>query len=532
MQKMRAIKIKYVIFVIILGLNIPSISFAVFTPTVPVTDVEVKGEIAKVAKNQLDYQTSFDLYVAKFEDVLVGNEDESIRALLSLNPPRGQTAELFLNNRDGGIAGGAGGRKALSEEGKALVEECAVGKIVDPTTAKASNKGAWDQLIKMDILTEAERDYSTVKVNESTSISCLLQEIVEQNKLQINLQIHTLLRDYINDALASGLAQRRAGLISKANIDWAKRGNVVTTYDEEGVPLAQETFSVAGEDPEEYKRSLQRRSTESLKRKILGTESGGDSLGVCQTYKYSTARELLRTARKQDEDLMESAKDAFSCTLVNKNNPDEGLFKREEDFNEYLKDPRSAGKGPIETYMELMKNPQNTKIGLKMKIEAEKLKQNANISERIDQEYTSSGGYLATRECNPDDPTCDINTSRITSPAALNAGVIQKSVDQQFDAIQRVKTASDLAATDQGRNGTTDILTGGLQNYDTSELNPKQGVAMYIGDFVESIQNGYFDLQYGTKDWATGAMLQIYDHTMGDASAITNSISLEPIPAD
>ena len=76
-------------------------------------------------------------------------------------------------------------------------------------------------------------------------------------------------------------------------------------------------------------------------------------------------------------------------------------------------------------------------------------------------------------------------------------------------------------------DSTLDAIANRLAPYWGHDGKKFQGVP--YADF-NRIQDGYFDLQPGTVDWASGAMLQIYDATMTDAPAYTGAESIGAPP--
>ncbi len=519
------IKTKYLVISIILTTYFPSTAFAsLFVPTVPVEDSQVYD-----STNQLNgafnlFKISFDRYTVDFRNLIWGegkNTDESLRSLLSLNPEQGKTAELYLSGKDESPTNGG---KTLDDTASKIKVTCKTRPITDPDHAKKTQNGAWEELEKRKQIDASETDYSMVQVNDSTSLTCLLQEIVEYNKLQINLQIHSLLRDYINNALSVGLAQRQAGLITKANIDWARKGISMTTYDkEDGTPLTQENFSVAATDLEKYKQSLKAARSRTIKDMIVTNDTEGRSFGVCEEFKYSVARYVLTKAHSQDKGILDT--DAFSCASPIVQNKENTLFATEDNTEYY-------DNGPIAQLEFMSSNPQNNERALGDMLESKLTADKQQIDDQTTLKYQANGGFLPTTECDPTDPNCDPAFSKDVTPGSINSKIIGDSVGQQMQFLNGVKSAEDLAAAQHDGNSSTDILNMGLDNYNTSNLSPNQNVSRYIGEFVQAIHSGYFDLQNGTKDWATGAMLQIYDNTMQNSQAYTGSNGLNSIPND
>lgn len=526
-----AFKIKAIFSLILMGAIFPTICYAIpFVPGVPVEDALLESAMEKSNQSVTEIKKAFDDYVVTYKDLTFDNENESLRTLLSLNPTTGISAELYL---PGSGTSYPNGGKTPSEDDLKVMKQCDRRFITNPQLAKPSENGAWEELLNNEKIEAGNSDFSTVEVNNSTSLSCLLQEIVEQNKLQINLQIHSLLQNYINSALAASLAQRTAGVISKANIDWVRLGNVRTTYNEDGLPMSQESFSYTGANIDDYKTELANARVKTIQQKILEGESDveNNSLNVCSSFKLSTARELLRQAHKANSDPLDSLSEEVGCQLTNKLSPKDGLFDNESDLERYYDDATVGNKGPIDTYLALLVNDQNTERGLINKVVDAQGGQMAQIKQTIDDDYQANGGYISGRSCDPSDPNCDIKNSRITIPGSLARDITSKSVTQQFDAVSNAKTPEDMAAIAKDDYSSAEILSKGLDGYDTDRLVPNQNISTYVREFLNGIQSGYFDIQKGTVDWASGAMLQIYDATMSDVNAFKGAESTQVLPS-
>lgn len=527
MQKRHTLKIKYLIPFVVLGLYLPTVAFAgLLAPAVPVSDEKVQGMTGDIYQATEKFRNAFQKYVEGFDKRVFDDENSSLRTLLSLNPPAGTAAELVLEGRDEYTNGG----KTQTLDDLDVKNFCDTRPITNPNRARPSENGAWQQLLDDGYADDSSLpNFGTVRVNDSTSLTCLMQEMVEYNKLQVNLQIHALLRDYINTALSASLSQRTSGMIAKANLDWVKKGNVITRYDSDGVPISQESFALSGTNPEDYKRALLQSRTNTIKDRLTQEDPEKPSLGICQSFKYETARQMLRNAQTEDADPLDSLSDEVGCQLVNKENPSTGLFANEDDIETYYKDPTVSNLDPFTTYMKLLSNSGNTKEGAKIALESSMMAQKDQIKTSADTQYVAGQGFLPTRECDPNDPNCDVRYSKITNPGSLTSYMTQKAATQQSDYIANADTPEKYAAAPTNNFSSTNIMSQGIANYDTNDLYPNQPVGRYVGDFLNGIRTGYYDLQSGTIDWASGAMLQIYDSTMTNAAAFTQASSPQAV---
>lgn len=506
---------------------------------VPVNDDNVAESVDYVGAQLEDLNGAFKDYVKGFKNYVYDDQSKSLHALLSLNPPMGEASQLYLPGKHTYVTGGKAKDpvdRTDSDTAKDTANRaCARRPITNSAAAMPLGSGsAWSELGKKGIIDQQNLDYSGVSVNDSTSLTCLLQEMVEQNKLDLNLKIHQLLRDYISTAQATQLAQRASGMIAKANLDWAKSGVKNKIYDEEGNLISEEDYSVLGTDPNAYENSLTQARARTLQQRILASNDDPNSLQICGNDKYTVARELLTKANTQTADPLDTLSSQVSCSLTNKTNPAAGLFANESDYNQFI----SAGGGggqqdSLDTFRDLILNFQNTGPGLAYELDNAQSNQIAQIRSDATNQYIAGGGILPARQCDPGDPNCDPRYSEISTPGRIVGDMVSGYVRAPDEKLASAKTAEDLSSVDTSVNSapSEQVLQKGLDNVDSGALIPKQDTAKYAGDFLNSIQNGYFDLQSGTTDWASGALLKIYDNVMLNTSAYTNKNTLDPADA-
>ncbi len=522
MQTKHTSNLKFLILIISASFCVPSLVSAAFVPGVPVDDAVVQQMTTSISQEASTMRMMFDRYLTLYETRTL-KDSEAIKELLSLNPTGRDVAELVLE----GNTKYANGGKTLTEEDEKNTTKCVTRFITNPNGAVPRKDGAWEELEKIGYLNKRETDFSDVRVNDSTSLTCLLQELVEFNKLQANMQIHALLRDYINNALAVSLAQRQASLVSKANLDWINKGNVITVYDDNGLPISEESYS----DPEEYKRALLRARTRTLQNQILDSNKENN---ICGSFnKYDIVRNMLKNAEVEDADLIDNFDEEIGCQITNKIDPRKGLFASDDDLNSYYDDATVGNQNPFKTYMALLSKKSNTKQGLELLMETKIGQQKNQIAKNTETDYVAGGGYLPTRQCDPMiDKNCDIRNTPILTSGRLIGDITKDSVMQQYNYLNNVQTADQLSAAASDNYSSVNVLAGGLKNYDTRDLYPSQNISREISQFLSGIRDGYFDLQSGTIDWASGAMLQIYDNTMLNSQAYTGADTLNGPPRD
>ncbi len=503
---------------------------------VPVVDDTVRDSV-DYAGGRLDtLNEAFNSYATDFKNYVYEDDNRSLRALLSLNPETGESSQLYLPGKHNPTTGGKAEDPVDRTDKDTIAatknNACELRPITNNAKAAAiDEKSAWMRLYQQGYIDKQYTDFSATQVNNSTSLSCLLQEMVEQNKLALNLKIHSLLRDYIATAQVTQLAQRASGMIAKANIDWAKTGNKTTITDGDGNVISQESYSVLGNDPNAYTNSLTQARTRTLQNRILASNDSPDSLQICGSDKYAVARQLLISAHTQTSDPLDTLSSQVSCSLTNKTNPGAGLFATEDGYNQFIS-PGGGGsqQDSLETLQQLVLNDQNTGPGLAFALDNAQTAQIGQIQTDATNQYIAGGGILPARQCDPSDPNCDPRYSEISTPGRIVGDVISGYVRSPDERLAAAKTPEDLSAVDTSVNNSPSetILRNGLDNTDANALIPKQNPAKYVSDFLNSIEGGYFDLQAGTTDWAAGAMLKIYDNVMTDPSVYMNKNTLDP----
>jgi hypothetical protein len=482
---------------------------------VPVVDGAAGASLAKIETNTASQKAAFDAYATKFEDLIHDDEQGSLRALLSLNPAPGETAELFLPGKNPFSAGGKTLDPADPDNEDPTLKGCSLRPITSSNTAlPLAEDSAWSALLEKGAIDDTARDYSTVQVNNSTSLSCLLQELVEQNKLALNLQIHSMLRDYIESAQAASLAQRTSGIIAKANIEIAEQGLSRTIKDNQGNVISQENFSLIGGQPDQYANSLAESRSRLLSGRITAAKDAPDSLQVCAPAKYDAARAILQAGHQESVDPLDALSEQVSCTLTDPSDPGNGLFANESDYNTYLKDMNSGQQDGLKIWESFMENDQNTGPGALLALKTAQTRQIADIKDQTKTDYIAGGGFLPDKQCDPNDKYCDVRYMKNTTPGKVIADRISEYAGKQDKQFDTAKTEGDLTAANKTGAQSTEIFDKGLTEVDTQDFVPDQDINKLIGDFFNSIQNGYFDIQSGTVDWATGAMLKIYDRSM------------------
>lgn len=454
-----------------------------------------------------------------FASYTVGNEDMSLRALLTGNPSSAMAVGLVLPGvKDNEIPDENDTVKAITNPDKT----CILRPIADTRKGKARTGGSWDYINKNggflpqgsdpqtmspdDYAAQAKTsgDFSGVQVNASAGLSCLLQQMVEQNKLALNLQIHNLLREQIAAAQAKAVANRLQGMNAAAVTRQSEGANSLPIRDADGNTIGYEAFP-SWATPEDYACILIKRRANEMVDTVMRTDD---------PYRFDTARRIYVEQNKQCDDLTQFQQGAQG-TLVNKDDPDAGAFASQQDVTAYYNGDSSKAKhDPLTTLSEAARsnnNPQGSGDSAVSQFQ----KMASNIRSYVEVQYQANGGFLSKPECPPESKNCDVSQLKNVTPGAMQREQVLNVSNNYQKQLENANSQEDLAAlsTDQS---TADVITEGYTNFNPDNYEKSPQMYDYIREFYNGIRNGYFDLQGGTTDWASGAMLSIYDAVVTD----------------
>lgn len=370
-------------------------------------------------------------------------------------------------------------------------------------------------------------EFPEIQVNDSVSLSCLLQELVEWKKLDLFLTIHNMIREYISDVQAVQLAQKLEGLVTAANTEWARQGIERCETDPTTGSVTCTTDSVAGVRPEDFTRKLTGARARTLEQRIAGDLSTpAGYTNTCNNWKLDIAGRVAEDALWQTEDSLDTMLPETSCGLTNPINPTDAPFTNAGDFDVYMDNFNTGQYGGWGSFVGIMQKDANTPLTAETQLRAMQTKQLNEIEEEFALERLAPGS-LPDLECSglANDPNCDPRYAKIVT----NAGIIGDRIEDYaaFGDRSIAKTDKlDEYAAEEIYNQSGEILTeqGGFDSYNAtgiSALEPQ--LDDYIREFYGAIEYGYFDLFEETQDWAQGALLNVYDTmTFQDDLSVSN----------
>ena len=355
---------------------------------------------------------------------------------------------------------------------------------------------------------DASGNYSGpyVQVNYSASLRCLLQEVVEWQKLGISVQIQQLLKNYIADAQTAQLNKQLMNRITAANLNFGKAGNVVNNG---GTISTQAVYNVnpAQNNYNVNQRQLDEATDEAVNDPAALSPQG--SWGICQPWRLDAAADMTRNNRTTTEDPFNYPQKQTECNLNAAETIDPANW---DNYSQNINDPSGNG---LATLRDGLLNPQDTPLGASSIAYAEAKQRIANQQKVTDQK-AANPGYLPTTQydtTNPADPhSLDMQYGLDNTPSSENGNNLNSLVQGQNEQVANSMTLDSQAATSSEVAATLINTNTGLAGADTLPLQTSQSaVNQLVKEFYDSINIGYFGTQGNTRQWAQGTMLSIYD---------------------
>ena len=363
----------------------------------------------------------------------------------------------------------------------------------------------------------------SVAVNDSGSLRCILQDVVGWQKLQLFLQFHALLKQYISDAQQKQLSNQLLNKINAANLSWAKTGEQIS----QGGMLTTEPVYVTNLSQSVYNRN-QRTLTTMIDQAAASPGDPVGSLELCDP--LGTATQLAKNERSQAQDNRDFTTSETRCSLSDPTGP--FAAGTPADVQDYYNDPNTT-KGPGSLFMlgYSMNNPQDFGVTSANVVENEASRRINQGEKNYREQLIGNGGIQPTQKCSggPDDPNCDPDLTTAVSPAAQNSMTVTSAIQDNKQQILTSASLDDTVST-SSQNAAVESNTGGKNNdgllgFDPTALqNSAPNVKNLVDEFYDAIQNGYFDVNGDRTEWAQGAMLNIYDSMSFSASGPATAI--------
>ncbi len=344
---------------------------------------------------------------------------------------------------------------------------------------------------------------SRVQINASASLRCLLQELVEWQKLDLSIQIHGMLKTYIADAQAKQLNNQLRNKIAAANLDWGKAGNVVVN---DGVNSNTAVYNLNSTQniTNKNSRQLDHIAAQGVADPASGNPVG--SLDICEPWRLDTTASMVRNNRTDDP--INYTQEVTRCTLSSVINPVDW-----DRFSDNLNDTASI-EGGFATFDAMLLGNANSPLDA-ASTASFAAQGRIDRQEEATKAESQSDDFESTKECSglPDDPHCLDTRSLAVSPSGQNKETVTRNAAQGDDAVANNTMLDGTAATSSELQSLQLNTQGGAYGYDATPLQASQtSVNKLVEEFYDVINVAYF---YGvTSDtalWAEATMLMIYD---------------------
>jgi len=328
---------------------------------------------------------------------------------------------------------------------------------------------------------------STAGINNSTSLNCLLQENIEWQKLQINMQMHSMVKEYFTDAQTYALSQQLLSTLAAATIEWSNKGLEQTTY-VDGVAVTT-TGSVY----------------ENSSKIAAGRESSIASLMSDQiTGGTVSSNDLELNLNPQESKMINESIKSLS--------PEKNTgFNALKEKVTYTSLP--AGSTPSEIYANSVTNSALNVTGI---LENETLKQMEQAAAKEKEQWMAYGGYLPQVECRNDDPFCV--DPQIVTPGNILGQNLYEATQSGNNALR----ASDELGENTGTSSqelSYQLQQKSLADYDVQQLlNNKQTPRELFNEF-EFVLTNYYGVNEGTTAWSRNMLVNTWDDIMWGSGA-------------
>lgn len=492
----------------------PSVASAQF---VPVRDIQLNASFTNFLNQFIAYRANFTTFSNNFtaysnmwRQVMVTNTD-SVRQMLAGNP---DTERLYMPDKNWAPENGSLTLPAKRCTPRPTVDRAYAWPAVAPPGINSPWRRAFDggYVPRLDETAAP----GVIEVNSSVSLSCLLQEVVEWQKLSLFLNIHSLLLEYISNAQETQLAGKLSSAVSAAYIAQARQGETREVLDTTTGITTISTLSIAGEQPDQYSLMYGKARANLIGERIMGDPtSPAGFTGTADPFKQFVAEGTANDALNYTEDGLDTMQLLTQHTLTNPLSPMDAPIANENDFDAKIIQDCSLSVGGCLTALSFLNNSANSPQKALGQMRALQARQVEDVKGQVDAEYVAGGGIYPDKDravANiKADPTGDIRFAKNVTPSVVQEKALVDSTSLGTKMTMEM-TGANSQPPDTLENQSTDLATAGLSAYDVTPMQKYDPqVDALVGSLYDTISWGYFDNQYGTRHWAQAAMLSIYD---------------------
>ena len=323
-------------------------------------------------------------------------------------------------------------------------------------------------------------------INDSTSINCLLQEMVEWEKLRINMEMHGMIKEYFTDAQTYALSQQLLSTLAAATIKWSNEELEQKIYIN---GVATTTKGAIYGDP----NSLEGNIAAGADDEIRGGLVGGNDLGI----------------NPPEQDLI--------AKTVEDNIGPKDPFEETRENVKYIAPP--AGNSPEEEFAYAVRNSALNVTGILVSDTAQRM---AQAADKQKSRWETYGGYLSEIDCGSD-PYC-------RDPEIITPGNIlgQKLYEATQSGNEALKVADELGESTgtSSQELSYQLQQRSLRDYDVQQLMTNQQTPRELFNEFEFVLTNYYGVNEGTTAWSRNMLINTWDDIMWGSGAVGNAEDL------
>jgi hypothetical protein len=345
-----------------------------------------------------------------------------------------------------------------------------------------------------------------ISVNSSHSLRCILEDMVDWQKLGLSLQIHSLLKTYIADAQTVQLKNQLVGKIAAAEMEWANSGQVITGID--GTVSKEAVYTVNSGDT---RAGVAARGLDYAINRISTAPGQPGSLGIPKEWSQDAAASVAEAMKDKVSNSSESdTPDPAINNYIDMTNPN--TF-----FDGNFNDPSNKMSG-MDVFNLMVNDQRASPLG----VQSYALQNAADQLDKEDEQMKfdkTASGFSNNIDCGEMNPYCLYSLSTVKSPKELVAQDTAQAAGSGLDALESSQTLDGTPDNAQILQ-TTEIADKGLRGFDGTGLRTSKTVVnKLVREFYDAIGTGYFGISADTSNWAQATMLSIYDEMEFNASS-------------
>jgi len=331
-------------------------------------------------------------------------------------------------------------------------------------------------------------------INSSMSLNCLLKEQISWQKLQINMQMHAMIKEYFTDAQTYALSQQLLSTLAAATIEWSNKGLEQTVYID-GVKVTTNG-------------SVYENSTGIG----AGRESSIASLMSDQVTGGTVSHNDL--ALNLNPQVSKMIDESINSLSPEKNTGFDALREK------VAYTPPPAGSTPSEIYANSVTNSALNVTGI---LENETLKQMEQAAGKEKEQWMAYGGYLPQVKCEDDDPFCV--DPQIVTPGNILGQNLYQATQSGNNALGTINKAGQTISK-SSQELSYQLQQSSLADYKVQQLLSNEQTPQELFDEFEFVLTDYYGLDKGTTNWSRNMLVNTWDDLMWQSGAPRNAAAL------